>query len=115
MFRKFLDPKNDIAFKRIFGTEKNKDILMEMLNAVLRKQLESPIKEVKFLSTIQLPESNVRKQTILDVFCKDEKGIRYIVEMQVENTGSFSERAQHYACKAYSSQVRKGGKLQRDG
>ena len=110
MFKKFLNPKNDIAFKRIFGTEKNKDILMEMLNVVLREQLESPIKEAKFLSTIQLPESNFKKQSIVDVFCKDEKGIQYIVEMQVENTGAFSERAQHYACKAYSSQARKGGK-----
>lgn len=46
MLHKFLDPKNDIAFKKIFGTEKNKDILIHFLNDMITFKERSPIKEV---------------------------------------------------------------------
>ncbi len=48
--QKYLDPKNNAAFKCIFGKEKNKDILIKMLNAVLKNQLHKPIKEIEFLN-----------------------------------------------------------------
>lgn len=52
MLSKFLDPKNDIAFKKIFGTEKNKDILIHFLNDILVFKAGKPIKEVSFLKAI---------------------------------------------------------------
>ncbi|MDN5248291.1 MAG: Rpn family recombination-promoting nuclease/putative transposase [Wolbachia endosymbiont of Tyrophagus putrescentiae] len=105
---KFLDVKNDIAFKRIFGTEKNKDILIHFLNDILGFTGVNEIKEIEFLSTIQDPEIASKKQSIVDVLCKDENGIQVIVEMQIAKTKGFEKRAQYYAAKAYSRQADKG-------
>jgi len=109
MFTRFLDPQNEIAFKKIFGSEKNKDILITLLNEVLKKQLKSPIKNVTFLSPIQEPEVLPKKQSIVDVLCRDEKGAQYIIEMQVAHSAGFEERAQYYAAKAFISQMNKDG------
>ena len=78
---KFLDPKNDISFKRIFGTEKNKDILIHFLNDILGFTGKSTIKDIEFLSTIQDPDIASKKQSIVDVLCRDENGLQVIVEM----------------------------------
>lgn len=112
MIGKFLDPKNDVAFKKIFGTEKNKDILIHFLNDVLTFKGKHPILEVAFLKTIQDPETAVKKTSIVDILCKDEKGNSYIVEMQVAKVKGFEKRAQYYASKAYSSQANIGDEYQ---
>lgn len=105
---KFLDPKNDVAFHRIFGNEKNKDILIHFINDVLELKDGDRIKEVTFLPTIQVPEIAAKKQSIVDVLCKDENGVQLIIEMQVSPQEGFEKRAQYYAAKAYSSQLNKG-------
>ncbi|MDE5060923.1 MULTISPECIES: Rpn family recombination-promoting nuclease/putative transposase [Wolbachia] len=105
---KFLDPKNDISFRRIFGTEKNKDILIHFLNDILGFTDKNEIKDIEFLSTIQDPEIASKKQSIVDVLCRDENGLQVIVEMQVAKTKGFEKRAQYYAAKAYSRQADKG-------
>ena len=105
---KFLDPKNDVAFHRIFGTEKNKDILIHFINDVLELKDGDRIQEVTFLSTIQIPEIAAKKQSIVDVLCKDENGKQIIIEMQVSPQEGFEKRAQYYAAKAYSGQLNKG-------
>ncbi len=105
MFSKFLDPKNDVAFKKIFGTEKNKDILIHFLNDMITFKTKKPIKEVSFLKTIQDPEIAAKKTSIVDILCEDENGNQYIVEMQVAKEKGFEKRAQYYASKAYSSQA----------
>jgi predicted transposase/invertase (TIGR01784 family) len=108
MFGKFLDPKNDVAFKRVFGTEKHKDILIHFLNDMLGFSKEKKIKKISFLKAAQDPDIASKKQSIVDVLCTDEKGIQYIVEMQVANTRGFEKRAQYYAAKAYASQMNSG-------
>ncbi len=75
---KFLDPRNDLCFKKIFGTEKNKNILIHFLNDILRFTEINAIQEVEFLSTIMDPEVASDKQSIVDVLCKDSHGNRYI-------------------------------------
>ena len=105
---KFLDPKNDIAFRRIFGSEKNKDILIHFINDVLELKNGDRIKEVTFLPTIQIPEIAAKKQSVIDVLCKDENGVQLIIEMQVSPQEGFEKRAQYYAAKAYSRQLNKG-------
>ncbi|WP_342271195.1 Rpn family recombination-promoting nuclease/putative transposase [Candidatus Tisiphia endosymbiont of Parasteatoda lunata] len=107
---KFLDPKNDVAFRRIFGSEKNKDILIHFINDVLELKGSDRIKEVTFLPTIQEPEIASKKQSIVDVLCKDENGVQLIIEMQVSPQEGFEKRAQYYAAKAYSRQLNKGKK-----
>ncbi|WP_065094607.1 Rpn family recombination-promoting nuclease/putative transposase [Wolbachia endosymbiont of Nomada panzeri] len=102
---KFLDARNDIAFRRIFGTEKNKDILIHFLNDILGLTDDNKIKDVSFLSPIQDPVIASQKQSIVDVLCVDSTGIKTIIEMQVAKTTGFEKRAQYYAAKAYSSQA----------
>ena len=106
---KFLDPKNDFAFKQIFGTEKNKSILVHFLNDILEFPEGEKVREVSFLRSSQDPEVAAKKQSIVDVLCRDEKGVQYIVEMQVARTPGFAKRAQYYAAKTYANQMNNGG------
>ncbi|WP_265025547.1 Rpn family recombination-promoting nuclease/putative transposase [Wolbachia endosymbiont of Rhagoletis indifferens] len=106
---KFLDPRNDLCFKKIFGTEKNKNILIHFLNDILGFTEINAIQEVEFLSTIMDPEVASDKQSIVDVLCKDSHGNRYIAEMQLARDKGFEKRAQLYAAKAYSRQLDKSG------
>ena len=110
MLTKYLDPTNDVAFKKIFGTEKNKDILIHFLNDILVFRSKQPIVEVEFLKPEQNPEIASQKTSIVDILCKDEKGGLYIVEMQVARTKGFEKRAQYYASKTYCSQAGIGDK-----
>jgi len=110
MFRRLLDPKNDFAFKKVFGTEKNKDILLRFLNDMLDYRNEPQITEVTLQQTILAPEANFQKKPIVDVLCKDAEGNEYIVEMQVNDEKDFGKRAEYYASRAFSNQLIKGGK-----
>ena len=105
---KFLDPKNDFAFKKIFGTEKNKDILIHFLNDMLVLPEGRKIESVVFLKPSQDPEISYQKQSLVDVLCADHEGRQYIVEMQVAKFEGFEKRAQYYAAKAYSGQLNIG-------
>ncbi len=107
---KFLDPKLDLTFKKIFGTEKNKNILIHFLNDILGFTEISTIEEVEFLSTILDPEIASDKQSIVDVLCRDSAGNRFVIEMQLARDKGFEKRAQLYAAKAYSRQLDKSGK-----
>ena len=107
-FSKFLDPKNDYAFKRIFGTERNKDILQQFLNDIFEFRGDDVIASLRFLQTVQDPDIASKKQSIVDVLCEDQVGTQYIIEMQVAKTKGFEKRAQYYAAKAYSTQINRG-------
>ena len=103
---KYLNPRNDIVFKRIFGSEKNKDILIHFLNDVIETEGKKEIKNVTLLNPMELPEMIGKKQSIVDVLCED--GTQYIVEMQVAKVAGFEKRAQYYASKAYWPQQESG-------
>jgi predicted transposase/invertase (TIGR01784 family) len=102
---KFLNPRNDFAFKHIFGSEKNKDILIHFLNDMLEFTGDKTIEQVSYLKTNQDPEIAAQKFSLLDVLCQDQKGRQYIVEMQVAKRAGFEKRAQYYAAKTYSRQL----------
>mgnify|MGYP001195549195 CR=1 FL=1 len=93
MFSRYLDPKNDLAFKKIFGTEKHKRIPIAFLNAVFNLQGSERIADLEFLNTIQPPEIEARKESIVDVLVRDQNGSKYIVEMQVAKLEGFEKRA----------------------
>lgn len=109
---KFLDPKTDIAFKRIFGSPKNKDILIDFLNDVLQKSGDNWIEDLEYLPTIQDPAIALLKTSVVDILCCEKSGVRYIIEMQVTKTIGFEKRAQMYAARAYCNQLNKGGKYE---
>jgi predicted transposase/invertase (TIGR01784 family) len=105
---KFLSPTNDIAFRRLFGREENKYILIHFINDVLGLEGNEKIQEITFLPTIQDEVIASKKESALDVLCKDANGVQIIVEMQVSPQEGFEKRAQYYAAKAYSRQLNKG-------
>jgi predicted transposase/invertase (TIGR01784 family) len=107
MFTKFLDPKNDLAFRRIFGTEKNRDILIHFLNDIFGRTTD-PIESVTFLKEMQAPEIQAQRVSIVDILCVDTLGNHFIIEMQVAKETGFAKRAQYYAAKTYIEQRAKG-------
>jgi predicted transposase/invertase (TIGR01784 family) len=104
----FLDVKTDIAFKKVFGSEQHKDILIGFLNAVLDLQGDKRIVEVTLKNPWQPPDLSILKETILDIKAVDNRGVSFIVEMQVKGKHAFQKRAQYYTAKAYTSQIDKG-------
>jgi predicted transposase/invertase (TIGR01784 family) len=105
---KFVDIKNDVAFRKIFGNENRKEVLISFLNAVLLLKDNHQIVHVEILTPYQLPALKGGKVTILDVKAKDEKNKTYIVEMQVADVSGFDKRVLYYASKSYSSQIERG-------
>lgn len=100
---KFVDPKTDIAFKKIFGNDAHKSILIEFLNEML--ELNYPIESVDILNSYQPPKFEGLKNTSLDVKAKDSSEREFIVEMQVAKEAWFLQRAMFYSSKAYSQQL----------
>jgi predicted transposase/invertase (TIGR01784 family) len=101
---KFVDPKTDIAFKKIFGNEAHKNVLIEFLNEML--ELEYPIADVTIKNSYQPPTIFGLKETALDIKATDTTGRQFIVEMQVEKELAFAKRAIYYSSKAYSQQLK---------
>jgi len=105
---KFADPKNDLAFKKIFGNEKHKNILISFLNAVLDFKGDKKIVDVTLVNPYQVPKIPELKETILDIKAKNQKDESFIVEMQKKDLGDFAKRSLYYTSKAYVSQLDKG-------
>ncbi|RUM56919.1 MAG: transposase [Nautilia sp.] len=105
---RFADPKNDLAFKKIFGDEKHKNILISFLNAVLDFKGDREIVDVKLVNPYQVPKIPELKETILDIKAKNKNGESFIVEMQKKDIGDFAKRSLYYTSKAYVSQLDKG-------
>ncbi len=104
----FADIKNDIAFRKIFGNENKKEILISFLNAVLKLEGKQKITWVEILNPYQVPIVLGAKSTILDVKAKDKAGNEYIVEMQVTDKIGFAKRVVYYSAKSYSAQLNVG-------
>ena len=102
---KFVDPKNDVAFKKIFGDSHKTEILISFLNSIL--ELPSPIASLTIVSPNQVPRIDGLKETVLDVKAIDVNEREFIVEMQVEGNEMFSKRALYYAAKSYVGQIKK--------
>ncbi|MEO5333056.1 MAG: Rpn family recombination-promoting nuclease/putative transposase [Magnetococcus sp. YQC-5] len=105
---KFMDPRIDFAFKKIFGSENAKDILISFLESLLQLEGERRIAEVTILDPFLLPKTRQMKYSILDVKCQDQRGITYIVEMQIQKVAAFLKRIQYNSSKTYVSQIEHG-------
>jgi predicted transposase/invertase (TIGR01784 family) len=104
----FVDVKTDIAFKKVFGNEQHKEILISFLNAILDLQEDKRIKDVTLKNPWQAPDIPILKETILDIKAVDHRGVTFIVEMQVKDNPCFDKRALYYTAKAYTGQIKKG-------
>ncbi len=108
MWPVFADPKTDFVFKRIFGTEPNKHLLKELLNALLELEGEQRIEDLTYLSPEQRVPVAELKLSIVDVKCRDHAGREYVVEMQVLNVEAFEKRVVYNVSKSYVMQIHGG-------
>lgn len=104
----FADPKTDFAFKRIFGSEEHKDVLVGFLNDMLGLDGPHRIVTVELLSPEQRPPVVELKLSIVDVMCTDARGVTYVVEMQVLQVEGFEKRVVYNVAKAYVNQIAQG-------
>jgi predicted transposase/invertase (TIGR01784 family) len=104
---RLLDPKADLVFKKIFG--QNKDLVKSFLNSVLPLADDALIDTLDYLPSEQVPRTPIKKYSIVDVRCTDQKGRIFIVEMQMGWSESFKSRLQFGTAKAYVDQLDKGG------
>jgi predicted transposase/invertase (TIGR01784 family) len=102
---RFVDPRNDIAFKKIFGNDLHHEALIDFLNSVLK--LPEPILEVSIANSPKLPTLKTLKSVALDVHARDSKR-EFIIEMQVENRKNFAKRIFSYIAKTYMNQLDAG-------
>ncbi|MBF0592933.1 MAG: Rpn family recombination-promoting nuclease/putative transposase [Nitrospirae bacterium] len=105
---RFVDVKSDIAFKRVFGNENKKEILISFLNAVLGLSGDREIGDLEILNPYQVPKIEGLKDTILDIRAVDKRGVTFIVEIQVQKKKGFEKRVLYYTSKAYVGQLEKG-------
>ncbi|MDR3228729.1 MAG: Rpn family recombination-promoting nuclease/putative transposase [Puniceicoccales bacterium] len=103
----YLDPKNDYAFKRVFGEHKN--LYLSLLNSLLPIPPDEPIVELEYLSNELLPENPLKKFSAVDVRCTDKSQRQFLVEMQWHWTVDFEMRVLFNTAKVFSGQLPKGG------
>ncbi len=103
---KYLDIFTDYGFKKIFGEEANKNFLIDFLNALLPST--NHIKDLTFKNTEQLPVTGDERKAFYDIFCENEKGEKFIVELQKAKQDYFIDRTIYYSTFPISSQAIKG-------
>jgi len=107
---KFVDVKNDVAFRKIFGNEQKTKILISLLNAILKLEGNQQIKEITIANPYQFPRVAGEKASIIDVRAIDKQDRQFVVEMQVADVDGFDKRVQYYTCRDYSMQIDRGEK-----
>ena len=105
--RKYVDPKADLTFKKIFG--EHPDLITSLLNALLPLPEDGKIVSIEYLTPELVPDDPLHKDTIVDVRCKDPNGRQFIVEMQMIWSPDYNQRALFNAAKAYSRELPIGG------
>lgn len=104
---RYLDPKADLTFKKVFG--EHPDLVISFLNVLLPFEKEEEyITEVKYLPSELVPDNPIRKDSIVDVRCKDKCGRQFLVEMRMVWSPEFKQRVLFNASKAYVRQIEKG-------
>jgi predicted transposase/invertase (TIGR01784 family) len=102
----FVDPKNDVAFRKIFGDENKKEILISFLNNILEfAGTGKEIIDITIKNPYQVPKLKDLKETILDIKAVDKRNIHYIIEMQVFHTTAFEKKVLYYVSKSYYQQL----------
>jgi predicted transposase/invertase (TIGR01784 family) len=107
---RYLDPKVDLTFRRIFG--QHPDLLIDFLNAVMPFTPDRWIMEVEYLPSELVPDTPTKKYSIVDVRCKDNYKRMFIIEMQMFWNSDFYNRIVFNAGKAYVRQLNKGDDYQ---
>ena len=108
---RYLNPKADLTFKKVFGEHPN--LIKSLLNALLPfERPEEEIDEIEYLAPELVPDTPLKKNSIVDVRCKDRQGRQFIVEMQMLWSPAFMQRVLFNASKAYVRQLGGTGKYE---
>jgi predicted transposase/invertase (TIGR01784 family) len=103
----YINPYTDFGFKKLFGTEMNKDLLISFLNALFNNN-EREIKDVRYLNGENLGDGYGDRRAVFDVYCMAADGSRFIVEMQKAEQAYFKDRSIYYSTFAIREQAPKG-------
>jgi predicted transposase/invertase (TIGR01784 family) len=93
---KYINPFTDYGFKKLFGEEPNKDLLLDFLNVLLKEE-QGEIKDLTYLKNEQLGTGEVDRKAIFDLYCENEKGEKFIVELQKTKQNFFKDRTVYYS------------------
>ncbi len=110
----FINPFTDFGFKKIFGLEENKDLLIDFLNELLAYQGEK-IADLTYKKNDHLGESGIDRNVIFDLYCENEKGEKFIVELQKAKQSFFKDRMVYYSSFSVQEQNQKGKKTDTSG
>jgi predicted transposase/invertase (TIGR01784 family) len=93
---KYINPFTDYGFKKLFGEEPNKDLLLDFLNELLKEE-QGQIKDLTYLKTEHLGTTDIDRKAIFDLYCENEKGEKFIVELQKSKQNFFKDRTVYYS------------------
>lgn len=93
---KYINPFTDFGFKRLFGEDMNKDLLLDFLNELL-KEKQGQITDLTYVKTEQLGRTEEERKAIFDIYCENEKGEKFLVEMQKTKQAFFKDRTVYYS------------------
>jgi len=103
---RYINPLTDFGFKRLFGTEPNKNLLIDFLNVILPSQHR--VKDLTYRSNENLGNTPLDRKLLCDLYCQSEKGEKFIVEMQKAKHNYFKDRSIYYASFPIQDQAPKG-------
>ena len=106
MKAKYLNPFTDFGFKKIFGEEASKPLLIDFLNSLLPQS--DKIVDLTFKNNEQLGQTDIDRKAIYDIYCENEKGEKFIVELQKAKQNYFKERTIYYSTFPIREQAEKG-------
>ena len=93
---KYINPFTDYGFKKLFGEEPNKDLLLDFLNELLKEE-QGEIVDLTYLKNEHLSTSDIDRKAIFDLYCENEKGEKFIVELQKSKQNFFKDRTVYYS------------------
>ncbi len=93
---KYINPFTDFGFKKLFGEELNKDLLLDFLNELLKEE-QGQIKGLTYLKTEHLGLTESDRKAIFDLYCENERGEKFIVELQKSKQNFFKDRTVYYS------------------
>lgn len=107
MADRYINPRTDFGFKRLFGSEFNKELLISFLNALFHG--EQDVKDITYLNSEQVGDRTDARRAIFDVYCENQAGEKFIVEMQNVYQEFFKDRTIYYSTFPIREQARRGG------
>ncbi|KGE84861.1 Rpn family recombination-promoting nuclease/putative transposase [Phaeodactylibacter xiamenensis] len=103
---KYINPLTDFGFKKLFGTEPNKVLLIDFLNQILPKRHK--IKDLSYSRNEQMGLNELDRKAVFDLYCIGESGERFIVEIQKAKQNYFKDRSIYYSSFPIQEQAKKG-------